>query len=122
MAGSRLYRRQKKVDAVCDEVKEIELVKPVTPVTLSRNPGNFFASIDVCTKKKYKKMNTDGEPPEELPRLLSLTPTISFKWRFVAININALSAIAEQTMVNSYQNQVQSFLNVFGLSGFSIRR
>ncbi len=110
-----------KVDAICDELEDLKFDKPVTTITLSANPGKFLPALSSILKR-YERMYDDGVPSEELPRLFSSTPISSFRWRFVTININVLSAITKQTMVSSYENQLESFLKVFDLSGFKIRR
>jgi hypothetical protein len=62
------------VNAVCEELKEIEFPKPVTLVSLSANPGKFLPALSFILKK-YEKTYDDEMPSEDLPRLFSLKPT-----------------------------------------------
>ncbi|KAI8970482.1 hypothetical protein BDF20DRAFT_127597, partial [Mycotypha africana] len=53
------------------------------------------------------------------PKLFSLTPTVSFKWKHVSINEKALCCLSRQSIGNrSYANNLEIFSNVFNFAKF----
>lgn len=132
---------------MCLELSSIDIPRPVTLISLSTSPGAYLPMLSHILRK-YERYHQDhlGSPNEQrseqqdrgeeghgedstepqdlvyLPRLFSLCPVPSLKWRFIAINPNVLSAFAQIRLPTTYEAKLEMFNSVFDLTRLKINR
>lgn len=115
--------------------------KPVTLISLSNSPGAYIPMLSRLMKKneriyqqeeqrvqenkKDKGKNQDEEDKEKrqiLPRLFSLFPVPSLKWRFISLNPNSVSAFTGIKLPKSYEDKHEMFCKVFDFKRLRLSR
>jgi hypothetical protein len=99
--------------------------KPVTLVSLSASPGAYVPMLSHIMGKyerQYQEQQSSSQELEQLPRLFSLSPLPSFKWRFITINPNSLSSFAGIKMPTTYEDKLDMFNTVFDFKRLSLDR
>ncbi|KAL0080026.1 CCHC-type zinc finger transcription factor [Phycomyces blakesleeanus] len=99
---------------------------PVWPDELPEVYNNKKPAIkDICTdflstdmpryngNKKKKHDEEDEEKSQMLPRLFSLCPVTSLKWRFITLNPNPISAFAGISLPVTYEGKYEMFSKIF---------
>ncbi|CEP17465.1 hypothetical protein [Parasitella parasitica] len=97
---SEIYNDKKsEIDDIYKDLETINMPRPVTLQSLSRNPAAIPA---------------EPKQDKNLPRLFSLAPVPSLKWRFITIIPNILAAFAGSRKKTKF-----AFSNVIRTDGFS---
>lgn len=95
--------------------------KPVTLESFFKSPGAYIPTLSKILKK-HEEVYYEPQGGQVLPRLFSLVPTPSFKWRFISINPNSLSAFTSIQLPNSYEGKFEMFKKVFDFSRLKVDR
>ncbi|KAI8987895.1 hypothetical protein BDF20DRAFT_852726 [Mycotypha africana] len=109
--------KQPEVDATCQSLMK---KMPSTPTieNITAAPSTFLPPLAFMLQLIETKALTAG-PNDKKPKLFSLTPTVSFKWKHVSINEKALCCLSRQSIGNgSYANNLEIFFNVFNFAKF----
>ncbi|KAK9717988.1 hypothetical protein K7432_005821 [Basidiobolus ranarum] len=104
------------IEEICRELSAIDMPKPVTLVTLSASPGAYIPMLASITRKyerQYQLQQRLAQESQDLPRLFSLCPVPSLKWRFITVNPNALSSFSGIKMPTTYEAKLEMFNKVF---------
>lgn len=95
--------------------------KPVTPQSLSKSPGAYIPMLSSILRKQ-ESISLNLSTDEAAPRLFSLAPLPSLKWRFITINSNVLAAFSGKRLPSTYEEKLNMFNQVFNLKRFKIDR
>ncbi|KAI8092169.1 uncharacterized protein B0P05DRAFT_568363 [Gilbertella persicaria] len=89
--------------------------KPVTLTYKKKTNAytNKNSSRNKKTKKAKEKKQEDEEKRQIVPRLFSLCPVPSLKWRFISLNPNSISAFAGIKLPNMYEAKREMFNKIF---------
>lgn len=124
------------IDVICDELLLIRIPKPVTPVNLSKSPGSYLPMLAHILKvnerqhqqqqdqqqQDQQQQDQQQQAQQQLPRLFSLCPQPSFKWRFITVNPNCLAALAGIKLATDYKGKLNMFNKVFDFKKLKIDR
>ncbi|KAI8384662.1 uncharacterized protein BYT42DRAFT_643441 [Radiomyces spectabilis] len=97
------------IDNICQQTNAVEMPKPVTPVSLSSNPGAYIPMLKMILSQyelKHSQHNQQEAGQDEhaaLLRLFSLFPLPTFKWRYIAINPNVLAAFLGRSIPGTFE-------------------
>ncbi|RCI06871.1 hypothetical protein CU098_013908 [Rhizopus stolonifer] len=83
---------------------------------------NKNSSRNKKTKKAKEKKQEDEEKRQIVPRLFSLCPVPSLKWRFISLNPNSISAFAGIKLPNMYEAKREMFNKIFDFERLRISR
>lgn len=124
---SEIYNGKKsEIDNVYKDLEAINVPRPVTLQSLSRNPGSYIPMLAAILKKneqKYQQMpSAEPQQDKNSPRLFSLAPVPSLKWRFITINPNVLAAFAGKKLPDTYEGKLEMFNQVFNFQRLRIDR
>jgi hypothetical protein len=81
------------VDGLCNDLENV-CPKPATPEQLSASPGEFVPTLKTILEMYdsiYLENQAKGSSTQ-LPRLFSLCPLPSFRWRFITLNAALLAS------------------------------
>jgi hypothetical protein len=120
---SEIYNdKMQAIDQVCQDISVTKMPKPVTPESLSESPGAYVPMLTSIMKKYELLHQQQSSQDENLPRLFSLTPVPSLRWRFISINPNALAAFARISLPSTYEGKLDMFNRVFDFKKLKIDR
>ncbi|GAA5813881.1 hypothetical protein MFLAVUS_007369 [Mucor flavus] len=111
-----IYNEMKQeIDEICQELIIIDIPRPVTLQSLAASPGSYIPILATILQKNEQEHTriTSNELDETPPRLFSLVPTPSLKWRFININANVLAAFTRKKLPDTYATKLEMFQQVF---------
>lgn len=116
--------KRPQIDDFCLTLSNMNIPRPVTLQTLSASPGAYIPMLATILQKNEEENTriTSNRLNEVPPRLFSLTPVPSMKWRFIDINPNVLSAFARKSKASSYAGKLEMFQQVFDLDRVKVDR
>jgi hypothetical protein len=84
------------VDGACNEL-ELLCPKPVTPEELAANPGQYIPTLKHILSEYdriyWEHANSKISATNVLPKLFSLAPLPSFRWRYISMNAELLASM-----------------------------
>jgi hypothetical protein len=114
------------VDDVCTTIQSICPSLP-TPQNLAASPGSYVPALKYILKELETEHATALEQKRissmELPRLFSISPSPSMKWRHISINAELLANLIPTIATPAFPAEYsQVFYNVFNFTPFRIHR
>ncbi|GAA5817815.1 hypothetical protein MFLAVUS_011372 [Mucor flavus] len=120
-----IYNEKKQeIDEICQELITIDIPRPVTLQSLAASPGSYIPTLATILQKNEQEHAriTSNELDETPPRLFSLVPAPSLKWRFIDINANVLAAFTRKKLPDTYATKLEMFQQVFDFKKLKIYR
>lgn len=114
--------KRPQIDKFCQSLSNVNIPKPVTLLTLAASPGAYIPMLATILRKNEEEHARIAlnQLDEVLPRLFSLSPVPSLKWRFIDINPNVLSAFARKKLPTTYSGKLEMFQEVFNFDKINI--
>ncbi|KAI8987275.1 hypothetical protein BDF20DRAFT_255001 [Mycotypha africana] len=109
--------------AFCQPWKQ-RMGKRINLTTLSVNPGCFVPFLFLINdelEKEHAAHKSYDVRRLPLPRLFSVLPTASIRWRFVTVSVSALSCFTRQKLSRGYQDQLELFYRIFRFQSLRYR-
>lgn len=103
------------VDRECQRFQTL-IGEKVTLHTLSKDPQIVYRCLEHILNQyedEHSRHSSFDVRRLPLPRLFTLLPKPSVRWRFVTISANALCCFVKRPFPNGYVNQLQFFSSVF---------
>jgi hypothetical protein len=105
------------INATLKPLKDL-IPGPVNLKTLSGDTETFF-NCYAKILERYETVHANHKSFDvrrlKLPKLFSILPKPSLKWRFITVSINSLSCFVKETIPRGYENQLKMFDRVFKL-------
>jgi hypothetical protein len=112
------------VDGLCNELENV-CPKPATPEQLSASPGEFVPTLKTILEMYdtiYLEDQAKGSSTQ-LPRLFSLCPLPSFRWRFITLNAELLASFFPSIQnPNCPAEYALTFYQLFNFEQFGFHR
>ena len=92
---------------------------------LSADPGHFVPFLFLINKHmeqeriEHKPFDVRRLP---LPKLFSVLPAANTKWRFITLNVNALSSFVNHPRPKGYQEQFDMYFRVFNFKNIRFNK
>ncbi|GAA5812687.1 hypothetical protein MFLAVUS_006144 [Mucor flavus] len=118
-----IYNEKKQeIDEICQELIATDIPRPVTLQSLTASPGSYIPILATILQKNEQEHTriTSNELDETPPRLFSLVPAPSLKWRFIDINANVLAAFTRKKLSDMYATKLEMFQKVFDFKKLKI--
>lgn len=114
------------IDSICDDLEAL-VPKPATQERISASPGAYLPALKYilsCYEAEHRVAEASEEEPDytSLPRLFSISPKPSTKWRFISINAELLASLLPIAAPNDPSDYAQVFFEVFDFSRFGFDR
>jgi hypothetical protein len=112
------------VDGLCNDLENV-CPKPATPEELSASPGEFVPTLKTILEI-YETIHLENQAKSsstQLPRLFSLCPLPSFRWRCITLNAELLASFFPSIQKPDCPAQYASvFHQVFNFDQFGFQR
>ena len=115
---------QSKIKEVCTPLSTHVDVQ-VTLKPLSASPGKFVRYLAYILFE-YEREDLAHNPYDvrrlPLPRLFTISPSPSFRWKFVPISVNFLCCFTKEKLSRGYNAQLDLFYKYFDFKGLGFKR
>jgi hypothetical protein len=102
------------VDSLCSQLQKVLSLTP-TIINLACSPEKFIPALHYMIEQ-LEEEKSKCEDQTKVPRLFSMFPNPSFKWRHITLNGKALATLTNQRSPVSYADNIKIFYNLFDLS------
>jgi hypothetical protein len=114
------------VDDLCSQLESL-VPRPLNQETLSASPGSYIPALKFMLRElelfHQQAQNDKTSDSSVLPRLYSIGPLPSMKWRFVSLNAYTLASILPSIPTpNDPSDYLEVYNEVFDFQPLRIRR
>ena len=99
--------------------------EPVTLKSLSSSPGKYVRCFRLVLESyeiEHRRHCSYDVRRLSLPRLFSLAPIPSCKWKYIAIDSNTLASFVRKSLPKGYRNQLDLYQEVFNLETSGVEK
>lgn len=107
-----------RVNQECEPVRVL-INQRISLITLSSAPERAYKCLEYILNQyedEHSQHHLFDVRRLPLPRLFTILPKPSVRWRFVTISANALSVFVRERLPRGYVNQLELFQRVFNFS------